>query len=846
MKKIFTRIMLWAVAATALASCANNDINDAINDNNLIEVTLTADKTAVRTELIDGVPYWSKGDAVGAYFADAEGNYKNYKFENKAEVASLTASFTGQTEVANTLYVYYPYTANGAAEKGAKVDIPANQEPTATSFDGKADIMLAKPITLDAAGKTLENLQFARLGAIVKVVLNDGTSSLAGQHISTFSMTAATNLVGRVYVDVANQELGELYYGGSKSVNATYTEPLAVGSDIYLVVYPQTLATGSTLKFEASTEGYAITKTATLKEDIVLESGKLTTLNVSLAAANIVKEEAGLALPFKDDFAWVTGTNENTDISTSLKSEYYTSGVKTFSAGGAIKFGTGSVAGSITTVPLNLSQPFTVFVCAKSYSNDSSKINVVVGETSQQITLTKEYAYHAVEFEAASKKSALTLAAAFSSDCRFYLDDLQVVAGHDVVLPTLPPVLTVSKSEISVSHEGATETFTYSVANPVEGVNVAISDNADWISTTVSGTTVTVTVAANESEEAREGIITVTYGDLTKQVAVSQNGKPAEGGPTTVTDVIDRNFTGISSGAGYGIWSNKKGTSNAVYAGNSAGANNSIQLRSDVSDSKPASGVVTTTSGGKVAKIKVTWNTATAAGRTLNVFGSNTAYTGPADLADTNKQGTKLGTIVMGTSTELTIADDYKYIGFRSNSGAMYIDKIEITWVIGDSDSGDDSGNTGGDDSGDDSGNTGATVVLNEEFDNTTKADSSTAISTTKFPNFSGATSKAYTSQYGGLKLGSSSAVGYITTKSLDLSSAFTVQIDACKYGSDSGNIVVTCGSQSQTINNSSLGAQGTFKTFTLTFSAATASSTVKIATSAKRAYIDNVIITRN
>ena len=695
MKKIFTRIMLWAVAATALASCANNDINDTINDNNLIEVTLTADKTAVRTELIDGVPYWSKGDAVGAYFADEEGTYRNYKFTNTAEGASLTASFTGQTEVANTLYVYYPYTnfSNPVTEKGVMVEILANQEPTAASFDGRTDLMIAKPVQLDAAGKTLENLQFARVGAVVKVVLQDKTGNLAGQHVSSLTMTAATNLVGRVYLDVVNQEIftgegGGLYYGGAKSVTATYSEATQYevnGTNAtYVIVYPQTLAAGSKLTFEASTEGYAITKTATLKEDIVLESGKLTTLNVSLEAANVVKEEAGLALPFKDDFAWVTGTNENTSIETSLKGEYYTSGVKTFSAGGAIKFGTGSVAGSITTVPLNLSQPFTVFVCAKNYSNDSSKINVVVGETSQQITLTKEYAYYAVEFEAASKKSALTLAAAFSSDCRFYLDNLQVVAGHGLELPTLPPVLTVSTEAISnVSHEGATETFTYSVANPVNGVNVAISDNADWISTTVSGNTISVKVEANTTESERNGVITVTYGDLTKKVAVSQNGKPAEGGPTTVTDVLDRNFTGISSGAGYGIWSNKKGTSNAVYAGNSAGANNSIQLRSDVSDSKPASGVVTTTSGGKVAKIKVTWNTNTTSGRTLNVFCSNTAYTGPADLADTNKQGTKLGTIVMGTSTELTIAGDYKYIGFRSNSGAMYIDKIEITWVSG-------------------------------------------------------------------------------------------------------------------------------------------------------------------
>lgn len=140
--------------------------------------------------------------------------------------------------------------------------------------------------------------------------------------------------------------------------------------------------------------------------------------------------------------------------------------------------------------------------------------------------------------------------------------------------------------------------------------------------------------------------------------------------------------------------------------------------------------------------------------------------------------------------------------------------------------------------------NTG-TVVLSEEFDNSTNSDSSSAINTSKFSNFSGATSKAYTSKYGGIKLGASGSVGYITSKSLDLSSTFTVQIDACKYGSDTGNILVTVGNVSKTITNSELGAAGSFKTFTLTFEAATATSTVEIATSSKRAYIDNVVITR-
>ena len=138
----------------------------------------------------------------------------------------------------------------------------------------------------------------------------------------------------------------------------------------------------------------------------------------------------------------------------------------------------------------------------------------------------------------------------------------------------------------------------------------------------------------------------------------------------------------------------------------------------------------------------------------------------------------------------------------------------------------------------------GGSEVLNEEFDNNQTTDASTVFSSSTFSNFSGATSKAYKSKYGGVKFGTSSAVGYITSKSLDLSKAFTVSIDACKYGSDAGNIEVTVGSTTKTISNSSLDAQGSFKTFVLEFDAATSTSTVKIGTSSKRAYIDNVVIT--
>ena len=152
-----------------------------------------------------------------------------------------------------------------------------------------------------------------------------------------------------------------------------------------------------------------------------------------------------------------------------------------------------------------------------------------------------------------------------------------------------------------------------------------------------------------------------------------------DGGETTiteVTDVLDRATTGIT-GTSYATWSGKTATSSAVYAGQSAGGNSSIQLRSDKSNS----GIVTTESGGKVTKISVVWNSNTSSGRTIDIYGKNSAYTDATDLYNTSKQGTKLGSIKYGTSTELAISGDYEYIGIRSNSGALYLTSVSITWA---------------------------------------------------------------------------------------------------------------------------------------------------------------------
>ena len=148
---------------------------------------------------------------------------------------------------------------------------------------------------------------------------------------------------------------------------------------------------------------------------------------------------------------------------------------------------------------------------------------------------------------------------------------------------------------------------------------------------------------------------------------------------TEVTDTLNRAFTGVT-GTGYSSWTGT-GISGAVYAGQSAGGNEAIQLRTSGNNS----GIVTTVSGGKATKIVVTWNTYTSAGRTLDIYGKNSAYSSAADLYNSSTQGTKLGSLEFNkrdtdNKTTLTISGDYEYIGMRSQSGAMYLDEIEITW----------------------------------------------------------------------------------------------------------------------------------------------------------------------
>lgn len=131
-----------------------------------------------------------------------------------------------------------------------------------------------------------------------------------------------------------------------------------------------------------------------------------------------------------------------------------------------------------------------------------------------------------------------------------------------------------------------------------------------------------------------------------------------------------------ATGNSYTVTAGVTATSDAEYYAQSATSYGSIQLRSNNNNS----GIVTTKSGGKVKSVTIEFNSNTAAARVAEVYGKNEAYSTPTDLYSADTQGTLLGEVSASDPQTITVEGDFSFMGIRSKSGAMYIEKITIVW----------------------------------------------------------------------------------------------------------------------------------------------------------------------
>lgn len=160
-------------------------------------------------------------------------------------------------------------------------------------------------------------------------------------------------------------------------------------------------------------------------------------------------------------------------------------------------------------------------------------------------------------------------------------------------------------------------------------------------------------------------------------------------GQTTVTDELTPGSWDIT---GQNNYSQKKTitlSSGVSYSGyffaNKNGnmtPNLRLQIKEDFQKSK-RTGFYTTASSKVAKKITISLASDHSANTTLQVYGSNTAYTSAEDIFDSEKCGTLLGEITK-TKTDAIILSDaqsYKFIAVRAKGGAALINSISIEWA---------------------------------------------------------------------------------------------------------------------------------------------------------------------
>ena len=278
-----------------------------------------------------------------------------------------------------------------------------------------------------------------------------------------------------------------------------------------------------------------------------------------------------------------------------------------------------------------------------------------------------------------SNAGEVTITASFAGD------DTYKTASASYTLTVVAPSLVVNTTTPDPAQctEGAETTFTVT-----SNVPWSVSTEADFITVSPSGeqaasadpVTVTVTFAANSSDEPRSAVVSVkptdqeAYSELNQEVTVTQNKFEVVG----AIDVLNQSWTGIT-GTNYTSKSGLAGSaSDAEYSVQAAGGNSSIQLRSNENNS----GIVTTASGGTLKKITVKWNSSTNDARILDVYAKNTAYSAPSDLYNDNNKGTLVHSFKCEDgNASWTFEGNYEFIGLRSRSGAMYLDEIDIEWI---------------------------------------------------------------------------------------------------------------------------------------------------------------------
>lgn len=301
------------------------------------------------------------------------------------------------------------------------------------------------------------------------------------------------------------------------------------------------------------------------------------------------------------------------------------------------------------------------------------------GESSSgqaNISIAQNYTYTA---SGLSNESVTFVCNGTDKNSRLYVNHLAVTYVEDSALPS-----DVEVKEVKLAQGTGTDTVYQNEVIDPTGFEVSLVYGSDTDPSYSSEETIAVSDSRLtwniNTEELGQQELTVTFKD--DDVSVTSNSLSIEviADPfgDYIVDVlnIDNFPVEIASQYADGSYISSSGV---AYKSNNAGSYNSIQLRSNNSNS----GIVTTTTIGTVDLIEITFNTNSNSERVIDIYGSHEPFSSPADLYS----GSAIGSIAYADGQIGTLAISelegapYEYIGIRSRSGAVYLNQIRIGYT---------------------------------------------------------------------------------------------------------------------------------------------------------------------
>lgn len=563
--------------ALSFASCQKELDNAATTGpGDVVVLTLNATHEVGTKTVLEGTsPKWTAGDKVTVMYKKTDEDTWTSAESGAASSADsyVTATFsTSLTSPDESKDAYAIYPANNLSQDvadKAKITIASTQHPTGTSFDGGSDILISKPFNPTTSPVTT---QFARLGAVLKINLIN--SDLSNEKILNLSLEGASPLAGDVLVGLSDKEVKGIE-NGTNTVTAEYLSgqfTIGSGNYIYLIVKPQTLASGSELTIHGETENTTFSKTITLEENINLNSGHIIPFHITIASYTL-KDRAFL----EERFAGSGGTMASPSGDITYDETGWTSTGTANGASNAAKYGSASAVGNVTTPSITIPKVFegqTIKLSfrAVAWKDDRTSLNLsatnaTLSESSVTMNNDSDHTFKTFDLTLTVNDIDSPISINFLGESnsskpkvgRFYLDDVLVYYGTKPTEKTSPSLSFGVSSATAVIGDSFTEP-TFNNPNTVSPIawisddeDVAIVDGSGNVTAIAAGsTTIKASFAGNSTYRAQTVSYELTVEAASLAASATSPSKAAASENSTVSFTVTSNIG----------WTATKGTDN--------------------------------------------------------------------------------------------------------------------------------------------------------------------------------------------------------------------------------------------------------------------------------------------